>query len=287
LLAAASVALGARSFQDGVEDRETLVWPKEMKNRGDRGYEYTFEAVTDLYWDEGDYEGEDVIDEPYRYWGALRISVNPNQRIEISYVPDREAAAAYHMSEAVRQTGDKLTVYQPIELSLRLDLDSTAPEGMAVDFGRGDFEGEKFLREGDLLGRVLGSVRPGSSTHFYEGFSPGMVEQFRPAAEELIMQMALQFQEKLNRFPDGELLDQIEVRMRERRARGDFTANEFGGFARTQAQQAGTTVTTASDIGSVTRSCKPRRSPMSPAPTASSGRGLSPRSEIKCVHFSG
>jgi hypothetical protein len=215
MLSAVAGALGARDFQTGIEDRNTFVYPMSMKDMGDWGREFAFDVCTDSFANEGDIEvdPESELDpDAFRYWGELKITVNPSKRISFSYVPHEESARKYHEAQDVLEREGRIVYHEFSDLNFRLDLDDKAPEGLSLDFGRSDFEGETMLREGDLLGRVLATVSSDGG-HTYEGFHRSMLDEFKPMAETLMMQLQLQLQERRDRFPDEETAQRIERRL--------------------------------------------------------------------------
>jgi hypothetical protein len=232
MLSATAGALGARDFQTGIEERRTFVYPTGMKNMGERGREFSFDVCTDSFGNEGDFESDpnaELDPDEFRYWGNLKISINPDKRISFSYEPHQESAKGFHEAEDVVERDGRVIYHKFVDLNFRLDLDDKAPEGLSLDFGRGEFEGKTMLREGDLLGRVLSTVSPDGS-HTYEGFRRNMIPELKPTAEGLMMQLQLQLQERRDKFPDEQTAGQIEQRLLHKLKAGDPRVTEMDDY---------------------------------------------------------
>lgn len=139
------------------------------------------------------------------YQGILRIEIDPAKRINFSYTPQQDSARQHYEQDMQRQSETGAKVHPVSDLSIRLDLDPKAPNGISLDIGRSQFDGEQFSRPGDVVGKVMAAGSPEGS-HTYEGFTQEMVDQFRPLAEELVVHQYLmerRQQEKLQAHQEG------------------------------------------------------------------------------------
>ena len=126
------------------------------------------------------------------------MRVDPERRIEFVYTPELESAQNRHLSHATTVQGGVERIYSNSALSIRIDLDSTAPHGVALDIGRSTYEGEKdgrsLHRDSDLLGSVFDEIGDQGS-HEYAGFGEGASQEFKNFAERLAIQLDLQNKE--------------------------------------------------------------------------------------------
>lgn len=194
-------ALGERDFQTGIEISNTIVESLEYKKMAGNGYSFTYAASTVTTQYEGDHpepEEGDVhrgVDfrwlegTPYR--GRLEVSIDPDRRISFSYIPEQEVSRVRYDTSHVAERDNKLVHHAFRELNMRLDVDAKSPAGVALDLGRSAFESDTFLRDGDLLGRVMELADPVNGSHTYDGFTSEMLPQLRDIAERLIVQLTL------------------------------------------------------------------------------------------------
>ena len=201
LVTALTVALGQRGWQEGVE-AGTHVFFESGKKKGRGTYESRYRVNSDTYEDEGDFEdyeydsddltrNRDLLSEDgFGYAGTLVVEIDPEHRINFSYRPDQASAEA-HYEQTVKVTRDgKERAWMTRDLSVRLDLDPTAPNGLSLDVGRSPYEGENLERPGDLVGKVLATTSSEGS-HTYEPFTSDMVPEFSNMAEMLIVHQDL------------------------------------------------------------------------------------------------
>lgn len=171
---------------------------RKYKNNG---YESSYEVRTVSYFDHGDFD--DIIDDEkdnwdlFQYEGTLNIQIDPLSRISFDYIPKQSSANDYHKTETIIQNkkGERLA-YNNNGLSLRIDIDKTAPCGIALDVGRSPYDASKsegaFSRDGDLLGSIFAQVSP-NGCHEYSGFTTEMRDKFKPFAEELALNQYLRW----------------------------------------------------------------------------------------------
>lgn len=207
-----ALVTGAHSSHEAIEKNLTFAYPKSHRHLNNGRYESIIKVQNETLLDEGDFveiTGEDRdydFQEGFAYIGQLRILIDPKKRIEISYTPEQESAQAYHASETVVRN-DTQKRYQNTDISMRIDIDHTAPAGVALDLGRSAFEGDKLTRPGDLIGNVFSSVSPHGS-HEYTGFTPDMKDQFPQFADEFALQQYL-----YHKWRDDELKNKISRRL--------------------------------------------------------------------------
>ncbi len=151
------------------------------------------DALAEL--DNPDEGGEKEWPDEFHYPGKLEIRIDPERRIEFVYTPEILSAKQRHMSHSrVERDGDTKD-YHNESLSIRLDLDETAPAGIALDVGRGAYTGERngkiMTRTGDLLGTVLTHASE-TGSHEYSGITDDMAKQFRAYAERFAVHLDLQ-----------------------------------------------------------------------------------------------
>lgn len=141
---------------------------------------------------------DDLWPDEFYYPGKLEVRVDPERRIEFVYTPELESAQNRHVSHATTVQGGVERIYSNNALSIRIDLDSTAPCGVALDIGRSTYEGEKdgrsLHRDSDLLGSVFDEIGDQGS-HEYTGFAEGVSQEFKNFAERLAIQLNLQNKE--------------------------------------------------------------------------------------------
>jgi len=198
LMQTALHVLGKReNYDDG-----TAIYPQQDKKTGRNAYTFSYKTTTETVDFEGDFEDASASEidilwaEGTPYKGTMTVTVDPEKRISFSYRPDQASAQRHHTTEDIAQRGDKLVHHGFDDLNLRIDLDPKSPAGVAVDFGRSEYESDTYLRDPDLLGRVMEIADPENGSHTYDGFTPDMQEQFRPMAEGLIVKLALSFNER-------------------------------------------------------------------------------------------
>jgi len=174
---------------------------KVLKGRkhSNGGYESSYEVTTTTEFDEGDFieTPDDEKDnwDLYLYKGILNIQIDPTKRVAFEYIPDQQSARNYHETKTVikHKTGEQLK-YDNKGLSLRIDIDKTAPCGIALDIGRSPYDAAKsegaFTRTGDLLGTIFAEVSP-NGCHEYTGFTSEMRDNFKGFAEELALNQYL------------------------------------------------------------------------------------------------
>lgn len=210
LFASIGLTLGAYDSQEAIERHYTFAYPRSMKHLNKGRFESRIAVRNETLTDEGDFvevQGEDrdyKFEDGFGYTGMLTITIDPAKRIEFSYKADQQSARQFHESTTEVRNG-KHTTYNNDDMSLRIDIDPTAPAGIAMDFGRSKFHGDKLSREGDLLGKVYSLVTPETGSHEYTGFTPEMKDQFAPFAEEIMLQQYFyhkwQDDEQHNRIP--------------------------------------------------------------------------------------
>ena len=190
-----------------------------VKSR-DGGFESSYTVCNDdMSYDEDDHDAQiDNIDDDrwpgeFHYDAKLDIKVNPLKRIEFVYTPEAESGKKRHSSHS-QYAGDR--EYNNESLSIRIDLDTEAPDGIALDIGRSSYDGPKrstrLTRSSDLLGDIFENASPNGS-HEFTGFKPGMANMFKGFAEGLSLRLALQKQEFINSKRD---YDQKEKLNRQR-----------------------------------------------------------------------
>jgi len=188
------------------DDGATHVWhevgrrQKYQKNDEANGYLARYTVCHDLDLPDGDQDdvlkevGDDWPDE-FHYPAKLEIRVNPLRRIEFAYTHEKESARQHYMSNAEVIRSGRAVHYDNDTLSIRVDLDPTAPDGIALDVGRTAFRGRnndrELVRSGDLLGTIFGDISP-AGNHEYTGFEPGMADEFKGFAEQLSVKLELQ-----------------------------------------------------------------------------------------------
>lgn len=202
LLSAAAGALGFDDY-DLMVDLGTRIEMREGVKARNNGFRSVYDVLTETFFDMGDYEDipqsrRDSID--FAYTGQLHVSINPQRGVVIDYIPTQKSARRYHNteSEVTGSDGDQ-RVYHNEGLSMRIDLDATAPCGIALDMGRSPYDGSRngrhLKRNGDLLGRVYATVTEQGS-HEYTGFTTEMRDEFRTFAEELTLAQYLRWQDR-------------------------------------------------------------------------------------------
>lgn len=196
---AAIQALGVRSIEEGYEASNTYTRPVgyASTNRKHNAYIFRYEVHTTTFDYEGDYD--DLPDEDWPegtpYSGTLEIEVDPAKRISFSYTPKLENARARHATSDVKQREHKLVAHDFASLNMRIDFDEYSPAGVALDFGRSEYESATFIRDSDLLGKVMHAINPEHGSHTYDEFTPDMREQLTPMAERLSVRLALGMKE--------------------------------------------------------------------------------------------
>lgn len=204
---AASVALGGRDYQAGLEDGADVRF-QNLKNRGNAGYEVKYaicfdEIVPpingDYEWQEdgdgiGKYvrsDGTEYYDEVH-YPAKLIISLNPSQGLSIGLTHDLESSSV-HYTQVVQQNSrsGKPVERQLNDCNVRIDKDDYSPAGVATDMGRSFHDGATYRRPGDLLGRVTDVLNVETGSHIYDGFTPEMKSDLAPLVEELIVMQDL------------------------------------------------------------------------------------------------
>ncbi len=209
LLSGLTVALGARDWQAGVEN-QTYVYFRGAKKAGKERFESEYDTCVDRFYPEGDGDFEWVDDdggggaykdvngkmpdnsEEVHYPGKILIAVDPDKRINFSYFHELDSSAVHY-----RQTISRISLSgKPVDdeaadLSVRLDLDPTAPAGIALDIGRSSFRSETYSRLGDLMGKLLSVSSPETGSHTYAPFTESMVEEFKNVAEYLAVHQDL------------------------------------------------------------------------------------------------
>ena len=144
------------------------------------------------------YGGEELWPDEFHKSAKLEIRVDPLKRIEFIYTPEATTAMQRHASKSkvVREGVERH--YENNALSIRIDLDPTAPNGVALDVGRSEYDGQRegqhMVRSADLLGSVLSRTSE-TGSHEYAGFTEAMAEQFMTFAEQLSVQLSLQHDE--------------------------------------------------------------------------------------------
>lgn len=206
------VELGVKPDEDYFLD--THAWYESGKRARNSGYLAEYDVCSDLYYpDEEDhadeltalrqdaehYGEEELWPDEFHHPGKLEIRVNPAKRIEFVYTPSIQVAQRRHASRSEVTTNDGRTrAYDNNSLSIRVDLDPTAPAGIALDVGRSEYEGERdgrrMSRNADLLGSLLSRTAE-TGSHEYSGFSKKSAEQFREFAERFAIQLDLQQKE--------------------------------------------------------------------------------------------
>lgn len=118
----------------------------------------------------------------------------PGTRIEFLYKPDITTMRQRHESHSVH--GDTITHNDA--LSIRIDRDPDAPNGLSVDIGRSVYDavynGKRLYRTNDLLGGILMDASP-SACHAYDGFIDTDLEEFESFTQRLVVQLELQCRE--------------------------------------------------------------------------------------------
>lgn len=142
--------------------------------------------------------GYDLWPDEFHHPAKVEIRVDPQSRIEFKYIPEIETAKSRHFSHSEVSDEKGVRVYEESALSIRIDLDPKAPNGIALDLGRSPYEGGRngrnLTRTGDLVGLVLMSDdRTGS--HEYTGFDDESAQKFRNFAERFAVQLDLQKKE--------------------------------------------------------------------------------------------
>ena len=152
-------------------------------------------------------DGVDLWPDEFHHPAKLEIRIDPTKRIEFIYTPEIETARQRHYShsEVVRNGNTKY--YDSSSLSIRIDIDPTAPHGIALDVGRSAYEGSKMTRSADLVGSVLSRTSQ-TGSHEYTGFTEGMDAEFRIFAEQLSVQLNLQHKEHEAAIRRSQLLAQ-------------------------------------------------------------------------------
>lgn len=188
------------------EPYDTFSWYLSGRITRGGGYVAEYNICNDeFYYDEIDHKN--IIDEinesdDYAPWpdefhhpGKMEIRVDPKKRIEFVYTPGTPSARARHFSRSEVSENGKTRYYNNNALSIRLDLDPYAPNGIALDIGRSPHDHERdgrlSYRTGDLLGSVMAEASP-TGSHEYAGFAEGMTENFRNYAERLAIWLLLQ-----------------------------------------------------------------------------------------------
>ena len=219
---AAVLAFGVRDGYEGIVASSAYLQPIEYKKTGSGKHRFTYEIVVETFWYEGDHE-DMTLDERNNNWpdgvpysGKLTIEIDPERRIDLDLRPDQASARQYHATEDVVQRGEKLVSHAFEGLSLRIDLDPKSPAGLAVDMGRSEYQSDVFIRDADLMGKVMSVADPEAGSHTYEGFTKDMLPDFEPMAEQLAVKLALGFSEH-------------EVGVRARRARDELDARRQQG----------------------------------------------------------
>lgn len=176
---------------------QSLVWRTSGRKGRNSGYYAEYHTCNDE-WLPDYIDHSAVLDglddlawpEEFHYPAKLQILINPARRIEFVYTPEILSAKHRHMSHSLVVEQDGSTKeYHNESLSIRIDLDQTAPNGIALDVGRSPHEGERggrsMKRTGDLLGNVLAKASA-SGSHEYSGFTAGMASQFTSYAENFV-----------------------------------------------------------------------------------------------------
>ena len=192
---------------------DTHAWHSTGRKSRNGGYNAEYTVCSDEYDpDDVDHaeqvaalgDGDDWPDE-FHHPGKLQIRIDPGARIEFIYTPQIETAKARHESRATVTHGDRESVYDNHSLSIRLDLDHSAPYGIALDIGRSAYDGGKngrhLTRDADLLGGVFESIEAQGS-HEYTGFDESSAALFRDFAERFALQLYLQ-QKNIRAFKLG------------------------------------------------------------------------------------
>lgn len=195
----AALSLGGEGHTNTLNPQ---VWyGKGVKTRNS-GYNSTYTVCNDVFdADDIDHASQiseiedDLWPDEFHYPGKLEIRVDPLKRIEFIYTPEIETVKSRHVSHSTVREAGRERVYSNDSLSIRIDLDSNAPNGVALDIGRSAYSGHKddrtLERDADLLGGVFGEISDQGS-HESSGFSKGATDEFRNFAERLAVQLDLQ-----------------------------------------------------------------------------------------------
>ena len=213
----------------------TNAWyTRGVKDR-DGGFRSEYEVCNDRFdYDKDDHakqiekleaddsEGYNYPDE-FHFPGKFEVIDNPLARVEFLYTPEAETAQARHSSHSQRTDSGKTREYANNGISMRIDLDPTAPYGIALDIARSEYDGVKngghVKRTADLLGDIFTEASTHGS-HEYTGFTADMRGHFKEFAEELGLTLHLQKQELA--FQDDERLKGLRNREENKLGRAEL-----------------------------------------------------------------
>lgn len=209
LLLVASVALGERDHQSGLEEGADVQF-RQFINRGHSGYESVYDFCIDRFMPdgEGDYTwvrdgaesghfenetGQEYYDSSdLHYPGKLVIGMNPGRSLSLGLVHGLQTSSIHYRQTVERSSRTGRPIKDTLDdCNIRIDLDQHAPAGVATDIGRGSYESETYSRPGDIVGQVMGAAFPQSDSHFYDGFTPEMRMEFSNMVEYVVVHQNL------------------------------------------------------------------------------------------------
>jgi len=199
LLSAISAVLGSEDVCDDCRTKCIFKENKKNQNGGSRGvYEINSERLMPAKFNIPFSKklSERMILKDNRK-GMLSVSIDPSRRVSFEYTPISDWYGGWHKSETIILSKKfEQTKFSNDGLCLRIDIDETAPEGIALDLGRSEYDAKKsdgfFSRTGDLLGNIFSEVSP-NGCHEYTGFTSEMKNDFRAFAEELAVKQHLRW----------------------------------------------------------------------------------------------